>query len=188
MATRRKPKPLAPEGTPGEKNPLEGEARERCNQLLGLLHEFTPEEALRIKRHLELVIPIRLSVKSEERRWKYRCNQCQGICLEFKGEQFIYFQKDGENMAVSDRPPLEVPLEELPWVPVKKGQRTGRGMVQDLRCPYCGMRVSLRPDRSLLSSLIVETRGEMPDVRPKDKPGRVSLKDRSALAARKEED
>lgn len=158
MAARRKYNRLATPGTEGERNPLEQAAGDLSMEMMAFINRMEPEEAISLKHRLGLLIPVHLTVKSDIVRWRYMCPQCQGVALSFRGEQFTVFDADKERFYNTDSPPINVPLEDLPWFQEGMERENGSRSPFRARCPLCGAPIALRDDRSLISSLIKETK------------------------------
>jgi hypothetical protein len=151
-------------GTEGG-TPLDGEAEATATELRNFIRRMTPAGALKAKREMGILIPLRLLDLPAVRRWGYRCSQCQGVAFEFQGEQFAYFNEATGKIEHSDRPPLGIPLEELPWVQDEMKHRKTATSVLDLRCQHCNQRIALNSDRSLKGKRIVRLMKKGPQTR-----------------------
>lgn len=130
------------------------EERQRSLDIVAIVRKMPLSERKWLKDHFGIIIPIRLTQSSDERYWGYKCHACQGNALEFVGSKFSYsLERDGELVTV-DRPPLGVPIEDLPWIQ-DVGPNARSRTCLDLRCQKCRQPVGLQPDRSLRAFQIV---------------------------------
>lgn len=144
--------PRAPKAKRAPAPPQEAGKATRVTKLVELLGEMSDEEVQEASQKIGADLPlVPKGINPDVVTWAYKCMHCPTLdtpfnyAFEFTGDKFAL--PDGN---VSDRPPLNVPIERIPWTQ-NKGTRKSFSRSAPV-CQHCGNPVHL------LNGCIADTR------------------------------